>query len=541
MTFCCCDRTHNSRTLFPCPVPTGFRYAEITGLTSGSLDASDIVAIEVHTALEQTGHAEFESDLFNRIQHNVVWGHKANVMSVPTDCNQRDERRGWMGDAALIAESCTYNFQPGAFYTAWLNQVRDDQASDGATANFVPDLGTSHGAPNWQSAFPTTIWSQFKYNGDLGLVRNQWAALKLYASYWIGKINDTTDPTTFPAGFGDWVPAGRKADTHLTGMFAAMHDMGLIAEMATAVGDSDTASACAAARAKAGAAFHKQWYSPDKQCYGSCVQAANAMALWVGADVTADASQVAGVINQTVNDIFNTNKGHTTAGIIGIKALYEAMSRLGHADVPVRMNAVTTYPSYGYMITNQYEPATTLWELWNSDTQGPGMNSRNHIMFGSVSSWFYRYLCGLDVPGRDGTAFGYDRLSVHPVGVGVAGSTNNAARCVIKTPRGRAASSWTGPAVGADGTLDRAAPVALNATVPLGSTATVRVPLVRAAGQQGATVTITEGGKTVWQGGKYVAGTDGISGAKLDVGPGLEGEGVVFTVASGSYTFVAHS
>ena len=34
-----------------------------------------------------------------------------------------------------------------------------------------------------------------------------------------------------------------------------------------------------------------------------------------------------------------------------------------------------------------YEPATTLWELWNSDTQGPGMNSRNHIMFGTVSSW----------------------------------------------------------------------------------------------------------------------------------------------------------
>ena len=41
----------------------------------------------------------------------------------------------------------------------------------------------------------------------------------------------------------------------------------------------------------------------------------------------------------------------------------------------------------GYMIANKYEPATTLWELWNSDDQGPGMNSRNHIMFGSISSY----------------------------------------------------------------------------------------------------------------------------------------------------------
>jgi len=27
--------------------------------------------------------------------------------------------------------------------------------------------------------------------------------------------------------------------------------------------------------------------------------------------------------------------------------------------------------------------------------QGPGMNSRNHIMFGSVGSWFYRSLAGI--------------------------------------------------------------------------------------------------------------------------------------------------
>lgn len=48
------------------------------------------------------------------------------------------------------------------------------------------------------------------------------------------------------------------------------------------------------------------------------------------------------------------------------------------------------------MIYQQEEvSATTLWELWDSPSEGPGMNSRNHIMFGSVGAWFYQFLAGI--------------------------------------------------------------------------------------------------------------------------------------------------
>ena len=79
--------------------------------------------------------------------------------------------------------------------------------------------------------------------------------------------------------------------------------------------------------------------------------------------------------------------------------------------------------------------------------------------------------------------------------------------------------------------------VELNVTIPIGSKGTVRIPLVAAAGHVGASVTVKEGGVTVWADGAYVAGVKGISAAKLDRGPGLEGEGVVFTVLSGTYAF----
>ena len=55
------------------------------------------------------------------------------------------------------------------------------------------------------------------------------------------------------------------------------------------------------------------------------------------------------------------------------------------------MLAQTSYPSIGYMIE---QGATTLWERWEN-LSGVGMNSHNHIMFGSVDTWFYKTICGI--------------------------------------------------------------------------------------------------------------------------------------------------
>ena len=62
--------------------------------------------------------------------------------------------------------------------------------------------------------------------------------------------------------------------------------------------------------------------------------------------------------------------------------MFEALSIEGRSDVALAMTTQTTYPSYGYMLQGKgnQEPATTIWELWDSDKEGPGMNSRNHIM-----------------------------------------------------------------------------------------------------------------------------------------------------------------
>ena len=39
-----------------------------------------------------------------------AWGQRGNFVSIPTDCPQRDERLGWMGDAGAFWRTGTYNF-----------------------------------------------------------------------------------------------------------------------------------------------------------------------------------------------------------------------------------------------------------------------------------------------------------------------------------------------------------------------------------------------------------------------------------------------
>jgi alpha-L-rhamnosidase len=53
----------------------------------------------------------------------------------------------------------------------------------------------------------------------------------------------------------------------------------------------------------------------------------------------------------------------------------------------------TTYPSWGYMIS---QGATTIWELWNGNTTDPAMISMNHLMLlGGFSTWLYEDLAGI--------------------------------------------------------------------------------------------------------------------------------------------------
>ena len=84
------------------------------------------------------------------------------------------------------------------------------------------------------------------------------------------------------------------------------------------------------------------------------------------------------------------NDAHIDVGLLGTKAVLNALSENKHADLAYRVAAQETFPSWGWWIVNG---ATTLYENWPIDAQRD--ISLNHIMFGEISAWMYKALGGI--------------------------------------------------------------------------------------------------------------------------------------------------
>src|SRR5262249_7237961 len=104
----------------------GFRYVEISGYP-GDLKPEDITGLVMHSDTPGTGIFECSDPLINRLQQNIDWGQRGNFLDVPTDCPQRDERLGWMGDAQVFIRTACFNRDVAGFFTKWIVDVDDTQ------------------------------------------------------------------------------------------------------------------------------------------------------------------------------------------------------------------------------------------------------------------------------------------------------------------------------------------------------------------------------------------------------------------------------
>jgi alpha-L-rhamnosidase len=102
----------------------GFRYMEISGLKEMP-SPENIKGMVVSDAMRVVGKIETSNPLLNRIFKNMYWGILSNYKGVPTDCPQRDERLGWLGDRGQESAGEALLFDNGAFYKKWLDDMVD--------------------------------------------------------------------------------------------------------------------------------------------------------------------------------------------------------------------------------------------------------------------------------------------------------------------------------------------------------------------------------------------------------------------------------
>eukprot|EP01124_Arcella_intermedia_P005006 TRINITY_DN1290_c0_g2_i3.p1 TRINITY_DN1290_c0_g2~~TRINITY_DN1290_c0_g2_i3.p1 ORF type:complete len:893 (+),score=210.79 TRINITY_DN1290_c0_g2_i3:307-2679(+) len=381
----------NGETYEPRFTVHGFRYIQLIGYNEVS--PSDITGVVVHSTAPPVGSFVSDNAVLNQIQNNILWGQRSNIMSIPTDCPQRDERKGWMGDAGLTCDEANFNFYLPGFYTNWAQNIRDAQDPTGMVPDTVPwSFGSKRADPNWGTAYPTTLITLFDHYGDVGILQDHYVGVKAWVDFLTGEVKKTGIGKMY-CNYGDWVqpPPQLAANCSLVSAGAYAVDVRNFAYIAGLIGKTADQEKYTALYESIQQSFHAAFWNASASGYGSGYQTENAYAM--GAGLVPD-SLTDTVVRSIAKDIV-IHDYHFTTGILGIRYLFETLSKNGFHDMALTVATQTTYPSYGFSFNNAYENATTLWEIWDATLEGPGMDSRNHIMFGSIGAWFYRFVAGI--------------------------------------------------------------------------------------------------------------------------------------------------
>lgn len=477
----------------------GFRYAELSGFPEvPSIDS--IHGREVHTAVDTIGNFASSDPMLNGIQHMFLWSIKTNLASVPTDCDQRDERLGWMGDAHLSAETAILNFDMAAFYTNFLRDIRDSQGAEGEVPNIVPYISrfnpTRVGDPSWGLAYPLIAEFMYENYGDKRILEEHYSGLKAWADFLHRHAPDGTVDYSY---FGDWVAIDATPKL-LAGTWAYIKALDVVTLAAEVLGKSEDETQYRSLAASARAAFNRKFRDADG-VYGTGSQAAQVLALDAHVMAGADEGRT---MSRLLDDLNYYHNVHLTTGILATKYLFPVLASRGHADLAYEVLTQPDYPGYGFMLAHG---ATTLWELWQERT-GPEMNSHNHHMFASAGTFLYSILAGIN----RGQGLAYSNIRIEPQLV----HGLNWASASTQTIHGLVASSWKRAGNGYE----------LTVNIPAGVTASVHLPLLKLAD-----AVIEESGKVIFANNKPQGDDGGISSVRL-----MQAN-VICDIGSGTYVF----
>eukprot|EP00656_Telonema_subtile_P053457 TRINITY_DN7765_c0_g1_i1.p2 TRINITY_DN7765_c0_g1~~TRINITY_DN7765_c0_g1_i1.p2 ORF type:complete len:371 (+),score=51.51 TRINITY_DN7765_c0_g1_i1:1763-2875(+) len=351
--------------------------------------------------------------------------------------------------------------------------------------------------------------------------------------------SDLSDGLLTYGGWGDWCPPSgcqscwngtaqeTSVNSALVSSFYYISSLRIVARYAGILGKLDDQKRYNDLHTQATQTFQNTFYNAASHTYA---EPGRKCGEFLSPQTTISLADTLGVIpaedreavmDSLVRDIADHGY-HLNVGIVGVKYLLPTLSRNGRGDVALMIAQQRTPPSYIYMVE---QGATTLWETWTGSRYAPAA-SWNHIMFGSNSDWYFKYLAGLM---QTEESRGWQQLELKPEvwndarGVSICQNLSSTAAS-LDTPRGLIRAAWT------CGQANTTQVFTYSVQVPVGSRASVTLP-----GMGHEAVSIGANGGQVWSKGAFVAAVPGVvSGIK-------SGSAYVFSVGSGSYDFVVNS
>jgi alpha-L-rhamnosidase len=484
----------------------GFRYVELKGFP-GVPTIETIEGYFFHSNVPRVGDFICSNDLINKVHTNIIWGQLSNLMSIPTDCPQRDERHGWMGDAQLSAEEAMLNFDMARFYTKYLRDIKLAQKEDGSLSDVVPPYWAIYPSdPAWGAAYAVLLWYMYWYYNDIRVLEEHYQSLKKYVDFL--SSNAKNNILSVGSKYGDWCPpmciVSKRTPLELVSTWYYYHDTSLFLKIAKILGNNDDFHSYTEKAEQIKDDFNKEFlmrtYKYIKVSFtdGAISQTSNVLPLYLN---MVPENKEKSILNYLVEAISGHYDYHVDTGIVGTRYIFEVLTDNGYPDIAYKMITQTSFPGYGYMIN---EGATTLWERWEK-LESSGMNSHNHIMLGSVDTWFYNTLAGI----RSLTP-GWGKIRIKPF----IPEDMNFAQAKLNTIKGMVYNAWE----------KRDLTIRFTTVIPVGCNAEMWIPII------GENPSIKEGDTAIWEKGVSTGDSEIVFISK-------EENYVIFNIGSGFYEF----
>ncbi|MCL2163174.1 MAG: family 78 glycoside hydrolase catalytic domain [Oscillospiraceae bacterium] len=447
----------------------GFRYVEIVG----DVEIEDIVGIVISNALPEVGAFGSSDPLLNQIYSNTWWSQVGNFISIPTDCPQRDERMGWGGDGVVFAETAMLNMDAMMMYQKWLNDIRDGQYDNGRFPEVAPNPHNMNGDIIWGAPAVIIPYKLYQMTGDPRPLQDGYEAMKRFMTYRATGASTSNHPNTSLSDLrllqtctypDHLAPTYGTANSWVSGTCYYAYLLQTMIKTATVLGYDDDAQAYLDRFEAVRDAFISTYVNqsngmirlPNQST--SYVQSGYFMALSFGLTTP----ELEPLMVQRLIERIAQDGELMSAGFVSVNTVCPILQKYGYSELAYKFALSEEYPSWGY---SALQGATTIWERWDAYMADQGfnqdsMNSYNHYSFGSVISWFYKGMAGINY---DEASPGYKHITIQPV----TDPRVDSVEASYDSIRGKIESGWK---------LNPNGVVEYNVVVPANITATFIIP-----------------------------------------------------------------
>lgn len=393
----------------------GFRYIRITGLHN-TISTSDVIAIPLMTNMEELGSIETSNKKINQLLQNIKWSQRGNMISIPTDCPQR-ERAGWTGDTQVFAPTAMFNMDSTALFERWLESVRAEQRADGQIQDYAPapkEFYTSspqftgtYSSAGWGDAIIMVPWTIYQNNGDISILKENYSTMQKWHNYAVksaakNKLDNSSRyiwDTKFH--YGDWMfpsymfgknakgPMGTaQATKNLVGTAFLAYSSKLLSRIATILNDTENSTRYQNYAKRVASAFQKYFWRNNQLTadFQGCYVLAIAFDLL-------DAPTKKLAVSRLV-DMIHVNNNCLDTGFLSMPYLMDVLAKNRQSELAEKILLQEKMPSWLYEVDHG---ATTIWESWAGIAPDGtvGTFSFNHYAFGCIENWIVENIGGL--------------------------------------------------------------------------------------------------------------------------------------------------